>query len=122
MLYLYGGLIGILGGVVSLMQYAQSGKQRITISEAKSMIKSKMVDHVVDVRTRLEWNMGHYRGAKHVPRLALSQELLNKKKIKKNDVIIVYCNTGQRARMAAEHMKRLGYKKVYYISESYLKI
>ena len=33
--------------------------------------------------------------------------------------ILVYCNTGQRARRAAEVLRKLGYKNVYYIESSY---
>ena len=39
--------------------------------------------------------------------------------INKNDGILVYCNTGQRARKAAEKLKKLGFKNVFYIASTY---
>ena len=33
--------------------------------------------------------------------------------------IVVYCNTGQRARSAAEYFKSYGYENVFYIAGSY---
>jgi rhodanese-related sulfurtransferase len=69
------------------------------------------------VRTKVEWNLGHFTGAKHIPAGSMTAESL--KGIPKNDAILVYCNTGQRARSAAEKIRSYGYKKVYYIENTY---
>jgi len=45
---------------------------------------------------------------------------LSKNNINFNDKIIVYCNTGQRARNAAEKIYNLGFKNVKYIVEPYI--
>ena len=39
-----------------------------------------------------------------------------------NEGILVYCNTGQRARYASEQIAKMGYKKVYYIDGTYKSI
>ena len=75
------------------------------------------IDHVIDVRTKVEWDLGHFKGAKHIPVGSISKNSL--KSIPKNDSILVYCNTGQRARRAAEKIRSYGYEKVYYIEGAY---
>ena len=39
--------------------------------------------------------------------------------LNKNKTIVVYCNTGQRARKASEEIKKLGFNKVFYIEGTY---
>jgi rhodanese-related sulfurtransferase len=71
----------------------------------------------VDVRSKFEWDFGHYPGAVHMPVNVISAERL--KKFDKNDGILTYCNTGQRSRVGAEKIASFGFKKVYYIDGLY---
>ena len=96
-----------------LKYYAMTGVGLIKVED----IKKYDIDHVIDVRTQFEWNLGHFKGAKHIPTGDISEKTL--KGIPKADTILVYCNTGQRARMAAEKIRSYGYKKVYYIEGTY---
>lgn len=97
-----------------LYLYAVSGEQRITPQQAKKLIEQGA--KVVDVRTDIEWNLGHHPKAIHIPSATLKdQKILNKE-----DTFVVYCNTGQRARAAAETLKSQGYTKVFYIASSYV--
>jgi rhodanese-related sulfurtransferase len=91
--------------------YAMSGEQRISSEHAKKLIQQGAT--VVDVRTDIEWNLGHYPGAIHT---------LSSVPADKDAVIIVYCNTGQRSRAAAETLREKGYSRVYYISSSYVSL
>jgi rhodanese-related sulfurtransferase len=52
-----------------------------------------------------------------MPVNVISQDRL--KGFKKDDGIVVYCNTGQRSRAGAEKIASLGFKKVYYIDGLY---
>lgn len=45
-----------------------------------------------------------------------------KKGINKDDIIITFCNSGTRARKAADKMIKLGYKNTFYIVETYLSL
>jgi rhodanese-related sulfurtransferase len=94
-----------------------TGEQKILPSEAKKMIEKGA--KVVDVRTKIEWNLGHYPDAFHIPANTLKQTKLP---FSKDDVVIVYCNTGQRARSAAEVLANLGYERVFYIASSYVSL
>jgi rhodanese-related sulfurtransferase len=120
-IFIYGSL-ALTVGVASLAYYTFSGTNLITADQAKNLLKSKKVNHVIDVRTKAEWDLGHYKGAIHIPRSEITKKRLKNKKINKDDIIIVYCNTGQRARMASHKMFQLGYRNVFYIAGHYSSI
>jgi rhodanese-related sulfurtransferase len=116
--YLWTGIAGALySGFAALRYYSLSGTQLISAARAKKMIKSGEIKHVVDVRSKFEWDFGHYPGAVHMPVNVISAERL--KKFDKNDGILTYCNTGQRSRVGAEKIASFGFKKVYYIDGLY---
>ena len=116
--YFYTGIAGALyTGFAALRYYSLSGTQLIGAGRAKKMIKSGEIKHVVDVRSKFEWDFGHYPGAVHIPVGVISQDRL--KVFKKDDCILIYCNTGQRARVGAEKIASFGFKKVYYIDGLY---
>jgi rhodanese-related sulfurtransferase len=116
--YLWSGIAGALyTGFAALRYYSLSGTQLISAARAKKMIKSGEIKHVVDVRSKFEWDFGHYPGAVHMPVNVISAERL--KKFDKNDGILTYCNTGQRSRAGAEKIASFGFKNVYYIDGTY---
>ena len=67
-------------------------------------------------RDNSEWRLGHYPGAVHIPVNKLGKRTTSKLPKKG---LLVYCNTGQRARFAAEKLVELGFTEVYYISGLY---
>lgn len=120
-IYIITGLAGVVVSLYSgLKYYAISGIGLLTSMEAKKMINRGEIKHIIDVRTKTEYNLGHYPYSKHIPITQLSENKLNK--IRKEDAILVYCNTGQRARRAAELIRRYGFAKVYYIEGHYSSI
>lgn len=112
---------GIVSGIFSIISFANyytlSGVDLISEEDAKAKIKSGEIKVVIDVRTTLEYNLGHYPNALHLPFDEMTTE--STKKLNKNHGIVVYCNTGQRARKAAEKLKSLGFKNVFYIASTY---
>jgi phage shock protein E len=104
---------------ISLYKYARDSPLRISGEEAKERLGAKQFDTVVDVRTDIERkNLGFYPGSLHIPSAELesraAKELPNKAAR-----ILVYCNTGQRARVATEKLKEMGYKNAVYIAEGH---
>ena len=100
-------------------QYAVSSKYRVSSEKAKEMIKDKKIDIVLDVRTDIERNtLGYYPGSIHIQSSELEKRMKNEYP-NKNLHIIVYCNTGHRARMATEKLNDMGYKNTMYISSTY---
>lgn len=109
----------VLSGLVLLTLYTYTGENLISTEEAKRLITSGKIKKVVDVRTQLEWNAGHYSKAVHIPTGSINEKTT--KKLPKKG-ILVYCNTGQRARYAAKKLIDLGFKEVYYIAGHYSSI
>ena len=90
----------------------------ISAEEAKKGIAEGTFPIVLDVRTDMEYNLGHYPEAVHIPTARLVDEIETKLP-RKTSGILVYCNTGQRSRYAADLLKKKGYTNVRYISGPY---
>lgn len=101
-----------------LYKYALSGAAYISAEDAKKKLDNNEIDIILDVRTNMEYNLGHYPNAKHIP-----VDLLNQRAPSeipdRSSRILIYCNTGQRSRKASEIMMGLGYKNVRYIAGPY---
>lgn len=116
--FLYSGVVSALYTVFAgLKYYSATGKGLISSEKAKSLIEDGDIDMIVDVRTKFEWNRGHYKSATHIPVTSLTPDKF--KDVPKNTSILVYCNTGQRARAAANTIRSYGFKNVYYIEGGY---
>ena len=109
----------VVSGLVLLTLYTYTGESLISSEEAKRLIRSGQIKKVVDVRTSMEWNAGHYQKAVHIPTGSINEKTT--KQLPKSG-ILVYCNTGQRARYAASRLTKLGFKEVYYIAGHYSSI
>lgn len=90
----------------------------ISADEAKKGLAEGKFTRVLDVRTDTEYNLGHYPEAIHIPTQKL-EEQLDAKLPNKQAGILIYCNTGQRSRYAADLLKAKGYTNVRYISGPY---
>jgi phage shock protein E len=106
----------IAGTLAAAVAYTYFGENLVSSKEAKKMIRSGKIKKVIDVRTIAEYRAGHYRGALHIP-----VNKMNKKTTAElpKKGLLVYCNTGQRARFAADKLQELGFKDVYYIAGHY---
>jgi phage shock protein E len=108
--------------IVGAIYYAQASPYRISAANAKQLITSGENDLVLDVRTATERNtLGFYPGSVHIQSADLERQMPVQFP-NKGTRIIVYCNTGQRARMAAEKLHRLGYANTVYITSSHVSI
>ncbi len=100
----------------ALAAYTLTGRNLVTSARAREMIRAGLIADVVDVRTATEFGAGHYPGARHIP--AGSIDARTTAGLAPRG-ILVYCNTGQRARFAAERLEALGFRDVYYIAGHY---
>ncbi|AOE49756.1 rhodanese-like domain-containing protein [Kangiella sediminilitoris] len=66
---------------------------------------------VIDVRTKAEYQQGHYADATLLP-LATLTENIDSLKLDKSDQIVVYCRSGNRAGKAKVALEKLGYTNV----------
>ncbi|MEX0595495.1 MAG: rhodanese-like domain-containing protein [Candidatus Paceibacterota bacterium] len=80
-------------------------------------------DMVIDVRTKKEWNEGHFKGAINIPHDYITSNLKRATVgIDKNAKILVYCNTGNRASLVATLLKKSGFRNIQIWNQSYQKL
>lgn len=97
-------------------------KDLIRLDEANEKVKINYFDFIIDVRTKNEWEKGHYPTATHVP-LDPEDRFIKKidyynRKLK----YLVYCRSGRRAKKATEIMKNMGFENVRYLLGSYKRL
>jgi rhodanese-related sulfurtransferase len=83
----------------------------ITAQEAKKIMDSQEGYVILDTRTQEEYDAGHIPGAILIP----YDEILEKAEnvlTDKNQLILVYCRSGRRSKLAAEDLVKLGYTNI----------
>ena len=83
----------------------------ITAKEAKEIMDTETGYIVLDVRTREEFDQGHIPGAILIP----DTEIRTKAEAvltDKDQLILVYCRSGRRSKLAAEILVELGYTNI----------
>ncbi|GJL62181.1 MAG: hypothetical protein NPIRA04_08350 [Nitrospirales bacterium] len=70
----------------------------------------------LDVRTAQEYERGHLAGAMLIPLEELEQRCGTE--ISRTDyAVVVYCDNGERSRLACDYLSRQGYLNLYYLSD-----
>ncbi len=117
--YLVSGLASLAYSVFAAANYyTLSGADLVSPKKAREMIRRGQIDYIIDVRTKLERDtLGYYPGSLHIPVTSFSESRFDK--IPRTASVLVYCNTGQRARRAAEMLTQYGFTEVYYIAGFY---
>ena len=83
----------------------------ITAEEAKQIMDSEEGYIILDVRTQEEYDQGHIPNAILIP----DTEIKNKAEevmTDKDQLILVYCRSGRRSKLAAEALVELGYTNI----------
>lgn len=83
----------------------------ITSEEAKQIMDTEEGYIILDVRTQEEYDEGHIPGAILIPNTEIEaraeEELPDKEQL-----ILVYCRSGRRSKLAAESLVKLGYTNI----------
>ncbi|MBI3504682.1 MAG: rhodanese-like domain-containing protein [Proteobacteria bacterium] len=74
--------------------------------------RNKQIDHVIDVRSKLEFWLGHVKGAECIPVDRIEEALKERSDVSTSSRILVYCASGARSAAAMSMMQRLGYRHV----------
>lgn len=88
------------------------GYTRITGAQAKEMMDTKTDYVIIDARTQEEYDIAHIEGAIMIPETEIAAEI-EAIVPDKSTLILVYCRSGRRSKIAAEEMVKLGYTNVY---------
>jgi len=87
--------------------------RKISPQLAKEMMDSGDPLVIVDVRTDAEYAQGHIPGAILIPNETISTTQKPGQLPELDDVILVYCRSGNRSAQAARKLASLGYVNVY---------
>ena len=83
----------------------------ITAEEAKQIMDSEEGYIILDARTQEEYDEGHIPGATQISHEEIAEkaeEVLTDK----DQLILVYCRSGRRSKLAAEALAELGYTNI----------
>jgi len=83
----------------------------ITVEEAKKIMDSQEGYIILDVRTQEEYDEGHIPGAILIPHTEVETRA-EENLPDKDQLILVYCRSGRRSKMAAEILVELGYTNI----------
>ena len=83
----------------------------ITAQEAKVLMESRTDYVILDVRTREEFDQGHIPGAVLIPDTEI-RERAEETLPDKDQLVLVYCRSGRRSKLAAEALVELGYTNI----------
>lgn len=120
--YLITGAIGSLseeslrGGIEMIMNNSEEEKfaeyNKITATQAKTMMENETDYILLDVRTQEEFDQKHIEGAILIPDTEIAtraeDELTDK-----SQKIFVYCRSGNRSKAATKKLIEMGYTNVY---------
>ncbi len=102
-----------------LLVEARKNVPEVTAAETKERLERGEVDLILDVREPEEWAKGHIPGAVHAVRGMLEwyadpTSPYAKREItsKQDGRVVVHCSLGGRSLLAADMLKKMGYKNV----------
>ena len=85
--------------------------QQITPTDAKKIMDSGDEHIILDTREQYEFDEGHIPGAILIPYTEIENKA-EKMLPHKDALILVYCRSGRRSKIAAEALSKLGYTNV----------
>lgn len=85
--------------------------EQISGEEAKRLMDAETDYIIVDARTEEEFNEGHIEGAILIPEFEIADRAENELK-NKDQLILVYCRSGRRSKIASQALVDLGYTNV----------
>jgi phage shock protein E len=110
----------ILLVVYFIYNYTFNSPYLVSSNVAKILLRTQKVDIILDVRTNIErQTLGYYPNSINIDSNQLTK-LFSGMYPNKKSLILVYCNTGQRARRATDILHKLGYNNTIYIASSHL--
>lgn len=101
-------LLGLsLFGCSSKANYHQIDGQ-----SALDMMNNETDYIIIDVRTESEYQQGHIKNAINIPNESID-ESVSEILTNKDQLLLVYCRSGNRSKQASEKLAKLGYSNIY---------
>lgn len=107
LLLLIGLMAAICFGTAIAQPWTDIAPEKITQPDQQALL-------ILDVRSEGEYDRGHVPGAIHIPHTDLTQRLKELEGWQQKPVVI-YCETGGRARNAATLLQARGFEQVFHL-------
>ena len=98
-------------GCVGCTDGSSASYDQISGAEAKALMDIESGYVIIDARTHEEYDEGHIPGAILIPEYEIADRA-EKELPDKDQLILVYCRSGRRSKIAAEELVKLGYTNV----------
>ena len=98
-------------GCVGCSDGGSASYDQIGGAEAKALMDSESGYIIIDARTQEEYDQGHIPGAILIPEYEIADRA-EKELPDKDQLILVYCRSGRRSKIAAEELVKLGYTNI----------
>ncbi len=85
--------------------------QYVSMDEIVKIMNENKDYIILDVRTIEEFNLGHIPNALCIPNEIIDENIIEKLP-NKEQLILIYCRSGNRSKQAAEKLNKLGYKNL----------
>lgn len=85
--------------------------EQITAEQAKTIMDTEKDFYLIDARTEEEFAEGHIENAILIPEYEIATRA-EKELPDKEQLILVYCRSGRRSKIASEELVKLGYTNV----------
>ena len=85
--------------------------EQITPQQAKTIMDTEKDYIIIDARTQEEFDEGHIKNAIMIPEYEIANKA-EKQLPDKDALILVYCRSGRRSKIASEELVKLGYTNV----------
>ena len=92
-------------------QSEENTYRQITAEEAAAMMEEESGYIILDVRTSQEYSEKHIAGAINVPNETIGAEEIPELP-DKDQLVLVYCRSGNRSKQTAEKLVKLGYTNI----------
>lgn len=90
---------------------SENSYEQITPEQAKKLMDTESDYIIIDARTQEEFAAGHIEGAILIPEYEIAERAEGELP-DKNALILVYCRSGRRSKIASEALVALGYTNV----------
>ena len=104
-------LMSLLLLVGCASQLKESTYRQITMEEAVTMIQEESGYIILDVRTAEEYSEKHIPGAINIPNETIGADDIPELP-DKDQLILIYCRSGNRSKQAADKLVKLGYTNI----------
>ena len=104
-------LMSLLLLVGCASQSKESTYRQITMEEAVTMMQEESGYIILDVRTAEEYSEKHIPGAINIPNETIGDQDIPELP-DKDQLILIYCRSGNRSKQAADKLVKLGYTNI----------